>query len=181
MNSILRKVEDLGFNASAGHSRKFWGCTLVQNWIRERKRHSGRVPKKVNFMSDILAGPVLRNNHLRKRHDKQIVPAKSRGIWREKSKLKSNIKLRFIFVWRRQRHRSAHVYLCIRELQCTMLSKEIWAQIQWILWGGPKLDMRLTVTGSSANKRVSTSSCSWSRSVRNSASTRWNASDSFAT
>ena len=39
---------------------------------------------------------------------------------------------------------------------------------------------RLTATGCSANKRVSTSFCSWSRSVRNSALTRWNASDSVA-
>ena len=43
-----------------------------------------------------------------------------------------------------------------------------------------KTHMRLTATGASANKRVSTSFCSWSRSVRNSAITRWNASDSVA-
>ena len=48
----------------------------------------------------------------------------------------------------------------------------------WILWQGPKHHKRLTATGSSAIKRVSTSFCSWSRSVRNSAITRWNASDS---
>ena len=39
---------------------------------------------------------------------------------------------------------------------------------------------RLTATGDNANKRVSTSFCSWSRYVRNSAITRWNASDSIA-
>ena len=39
---------------------------------------------------------------------------------------------------------------------------------------------RLTAIGSSANKRVSTSFCPWSRSVRNSATTRWNASNSIA-
>ena len=32
--------------------------------------------KKVNLMSEILARPVLRNSHLRKPHDKQVVPAK---------------------------------------------------------------------------------------------------------
>ena len=37
--------------------------------------------------------------------------------------------------------------LWIRELQCTMLSKGNWAQIQWILWEGPKHHMRLTATG----------------------------------
>ena len=40
--------------------------------------------------------------------------------------------------------------------------------------------MRLTATVDSANKRESTSFCSWSRSVRNSAISRWNASDSIA-
>ena len=47
--------------------------------------------------------------------------------------------------------------LCLRELQCAVLSKENWAHIRWILWEGPKLHMRLTATGDSANKRVSTS------------------------
>ena len=60
-----------------------------------------------------------------------------------------------------------------------MLSKENWAQIQWILWEGPKSHMRLTATGCSANQRESTSFCSWLRSVRNSAITRWNACDSI--
>ena len=40
--------------------------------------------------------------------------------------------------------------------------------------------VRLTATGDSANQRVNTSFRSWSRSVRNSAITRWNASDSVA-
>ena len=39
-------------------------------------------------------------------------------------------------------------------------------------WEGPKPHKRLTATGDRANKRVSTSFCSWSRSVRNSAITR---------
>ena len=43
-----------------------------------------------------------------------------------------------------------------------------------------KLHVRLTATRSSANQRVSTSFCSWSRSVRNKAITRWNVSDSIA-
>ena len=70
--------------------------------------------------------------------------------------------------------------LWIWELQCTMLSKENGAQTQWILWQGPKHHKRLAAIGSSADERVSTSFCSWSRSVRNSAITRWNASNSIA-
>ena len=47
-------------------------------------------------------------------------------------KCKPNIKLRIILLWRCQRQKIA-CWLCNRELQCTMLSKEIWAPIQWIL------------------------------------------------
>ena len=52
--------------------------------------------KKVNLMSEILARPVLKNEHLWKPHDKKIVPAKQRGIWREKSK---SSKPRFSYVF----------------------------------------------------------------------------------
>ena len=82
MNSILRKAGELGLNASAGQTMKFSGCIWYENSIKKRAiwKH---YPKKVNLMSEILARPVLRNEHLRKPHDKQIVPAKQRGIWRE--------------------------------------------------------------------------------------------------
>ena len=45
MNSILRKVEELGLNASAGH-QKFLGCTWYETKIRERKGQSGGVIQK---------------------------------------------------------------------------------------------------------------------------------------
>ena len=44
----------------------------------------------------------------------------------------------------------------------------------------PKTHIRLTATECSANKRVSTGFCLWSRSLRDSAIARWNASDSVA-
>ena len=37
-------------------------------------------------MSELLARPVRRNNHLRKPHDKKSTPAKQHGFWREKIK-----------------------------------------------------------------------------------------------
>ena len=54
-------------NASAGHARKFSGRTWYEIQIRERKRATWRrYPKKVNLMSEILALPSLRKEHLRK-------------------------------------------------------------------------------------------------------------------
>ena len=153
MNSILRKVEELTLNASAGHT---WNSQNAPSttWIWERKKGNlEALSKKVNLMSQILAHPARRNNHLRKPHDKQIAPAKQRGIWRA-SRTLNHV---FFLLWRRLETQKIVCLLCIRELQCTMLSKENWAQIQWIFWEGPKLHMRLTATGDSANKRVSTS------------------------
>ena len=50
-----------------------------------------------------------------------------------------------------------------------------------MLWEGPKPHKRLTATRAvQINERVSTSFCSWFRSVRNSAITRWNNSSSIA-
>ena len=62
MNSIPRKVGESGLNASAGHTR-ILGCTWYTIEIRE-------LFKSVNLMGEILARLVLRNNHLRKPHDK---------------------------------------------------------------------------------------------------------------
>ena len=95
-------------------------------------------------------------------------------------KLNPNIKLRFIVLWRRQRHRSAYVY-CV--FGC--FNAQCWARKIELRYNGyfekvQKPHMRLTATRDSANKGVSTSFCPWSRSVRNSAITRWNASDSIA-
>ena len=88
-NSILQKAGELGLNASAGHD-EILRMHLVRNWIRERKKGNlEALSKKVNLMSEILARPVLRNEHLRKPHDKQIVTAKSRGIWRDKCTMRS--------------------------------------------------------------------------------------------
>ena len=85
MNSILRK-EPIG-----GTHQKILRMHLVQNWISGKKKGKlEALSKKVNLMSEILARPVLRNNHLRKPHEKQIVPAKQRGILREKMHMLSN-------------------------------------------------------------------------------------------
>ena len=43
---------------------------------RKQKVNLEQLSQKVNLMSEILARPVRRNNHLRKRHYKKIVTAK---------------------------------------------------------------------------------------------------------
>ena len=67
MNSILLKVEKLGLNPSVGHTRKLSGCTWYETEFGKEKGNL----EAVNLMSEILAGPVLRNNYLRKLHDKK--------------------------------------------------------------------------------------------------------------
>ena len=76
MSSIPLKVEEMGLNASAGHTRKFSGCTRYEIEFGKEKGNLEALSQKVNLVSEILARPVLTNNHLRKPHDKQIVPAK---------------------------------------------------------------------------------------------------------
>ena len=57
-----------------------WDWTLRRDTpenFQEGKKGNPEAPsKKATLMSKILARPVLRNNHLRKPHDKQVVPAK---------------------------------------------------------------------------------------------------------
>ena len=90
--------------------------------------------KKMNLMSEILARPVLRNEHLRKPHDKKLVPAKQRGIWLEKytsSKLK--IKLRFILLWRKRRQKHRRSYVC-----CGFGSFN--AHAEQVVWSSDQMD-----------------------------------------
>ena len=46
MNSILRKAEELGLNASAGHTMECSGCTWYETKIRERNWQSGGIIQK---------------------------------------------------------------------------------------------------------------------------------------
>ena len=97
---------------------------LVRNWIRERKRQSGGISQKGQPHERNPCEPVLRNNHLRKPHDKQIVSAKQRGIWREKYvSSRQKIKLRFYSFVKAPETQKIVCLIWIREHQCTMLSK----------------------------------------------------------
>ena len=54
---------------------KFPGCIWHETKFEKEKVNLEALSKKVNLMSEILARPVLRNEHLRKPHYKQVVPA----------------------------------------------------------------------------------------------------------
>ena len=51
----------------------------------KEKGHPETLPKKLKLMSEILARPSLRNEHLTKPQDKKNVTAKQHGIWQEKN------------------------------------------------------------------------------------------------
>ena len=72
----------IGIEHVGGRHQKFSGCTWYEAQIRQRKGPSRGV------------------------HDKQIVPAKQRGTWREYLQSQSRRQLRLIFLWRRQRQYS---------------------------------------------------------------------------
>ena len=62
--------------APAGHIMKFSGCTWYKIEFGKEKGNLEALSEKVDLMSEILARPVRRNNHVRKPPDKQNVPAK---------------------------------------------------------------------------------------------------------
>ena len=127
-----------------------------------------------------LSVQFLMNNHLRKPHNKQIVTSKvawklARKYASSKPKITS-----FFFFCEGARHTEDCICCGFGSFNAQHSAKENSAQTQWTLWDGPKTPCATYRDQDSANKLVSTSFCSWSRSVRNSAITRWNASDSVA-
>ena len=141
MNSIPRKAEELGLNASAGHTMKFLVCTWNKNWIRKKKRQSGGIIQKgepVTLVSEILARPVLRRNTWRNLTTSRLYQQNSVELGEKIYKLKAdNYVFSSFFVNAPETQKIVCLWR-IRELQCTMLSREICAQIQWILWECPK-------------------------------------------
>ena len=75
-NSIPRKVEELDWTLRRD-TPEILRMHLVRNSkFGKEKGNLEALSKKANLMSEILARLVLRNNHLKKPHDKQVVPAK---------------------------------------------------------------------------------------------------------
>ena len=83
MNSIPRKAGELGLIASAGHNIKFSGCIWYESKFGKRERQFGGIIQKGKPHERNPSAPGFEEQHLRKPHDKQIVTAKSLGIWRK--------------------------------------------------------------------------------------------------
>ena len=83
--SILRKAGQVRLNASARHTIKFSHALGTKFEFGKENGNVEEFSKKVNIMSEILAHPGLRNEHLRKPQDKKIVPAKQHGTWRKEN------------------------------------------------------------------------------------------------
>ena len=75
-NSVLRKAGELGLNASAGHTMKFSGCTRYKLKFGKEKGQSRGINQKGESHERNPCAPSFEEQHLRKRHNKQIVTAK---------------------------------------------------------------------------------------------------------
>ena len=131
-------------------------------------------------MSEILARPVWGTTTWGNVTTSRLYQQSSVEFGEKICKLKPKIKLRFILLWRRQRHRRSYVYCVFGSFNA-----QCWARRLELRYNGYFEKVQNTICdlprpGDSANKGVSTSVCSWSPSVRNSAITRWNASGSIA-
>ena len=84
---------------------------LVQNSIRESQMRSGGIiPKRWISWPEVFTRPVRRNNHWGNLTTSRLKHQSSVEFGEKLCKHKSNIKLRFILLWRRQRHRRSYVY-----------------------------------------------------------------------
>ena len=161
----------IGIERFCGTHQKILGVHLVQNWIRD-------YPKKVNLMSEILARPVLRRNTWGNLTTSRLYQQSSVEFGEKLCKLKAEDTY-VLFLGKAPKTQKIVCVSWIRSFnaQCWKRSCEF---IYNAYFEKVQKHKQLTATGGSANKRVSTSFCSLSRSVRNSAITRWNASDSIA-
>ena len=76
VSSILRKDEELGLNASAGHTRSSQDASGTKLKFGKEKGNLEAWSQKGEPHERNPSRPVLRNEHLRKPRDKQIVTAK---------------------------------------------------------------------------------------------------------
>ena len=136
---------------------------------KEAKGNLEALSKKVNFISEILARPVLRRNTWGNLTTSRLYQQSSEEFGEKICKLKAED--------------NYVLFSCegARDTEDRMFVMDSGASMHNGLSSDtPKPNKQLTAAGSSANKRVSTSFCSWSRSFRVSAITRWNASGSIA-
>ena len=130
--SILRKVEELRLNASTGHTMKYSGCTWHKIEYGKEKDNLEALSKKMNLMREILVRPVLRKTTRGNLTTSRLYQQSSVELGEKISKLKLKTTT-FNSPEKASETQQIECLLCIREHQCTMLSKVNCAQIQWIL------------------------------------------------
>ena len=178
MNSIPLRVEELGLGASAGNtwnSQDALGAKLNSGNKKAIWRHyPTRWTSRAKSLRARFWGTTTWGNLTTSRLYQQS--SVEFGETYESLKPKTAT---FYSLVKAPETQKIVCLLWIRELRCTMLSKGNLSSdtMNTLTWS--KTHERLTATRCSANKRVSTSFCPWSRSVRNSAITRWNVSDSI--
>ena len=122
----------IGIERFGGTHQKFSGCTWYKKSVR--KGQSGGIIQK---------GEPHERNPCALVFEEQPFEETSRQadctvVFGQKiCKLKLNIKLRFILC-EGARHRRSYVWYGFGSFDAQCWAKEIWAQIQWILWEGPK-------------------------------------------
>ena len=140
MNSILRKVEVLGLNASAGHTWNSQDAPSTKLNSGKKQAIWRHYPRRwTSWAKSLFArfgGTTTWGNLTTSR-----LYQKSSGEFGEKiCKLKSKITSCYSLEKApSQRHRNAYVSHRFGSFNAQCWANEIWAQIQWILWESPKL------------------------------------------
>ena len=133
------KLENWDWTLRRWHNWKIFRMHPGAKLNSGKKRQSGGIIQKGEpHERNPCALLIFRNKHPEETSRQAGCTSKVAWNLARKYASSSRRQLRFILLWRRQRHIKRVCLLWIRELQCTMLSKENWAQIQWILWQGPK-------------------------------------------
>ena len=164
MNSILRKVGELGLNASAGHTRNSWDASGTK-----LNGQSGGIIQKSEPHERYPCAPSSEEQPEETSRQADCV---SKVAWDLARKYASSSRtLNYVlFSCEGARDTEARMFV----VEQGELSSDTMDTLRRF-----ETHMRFTTTRDSANKRVSTSFRSWSRSVRNSAITRWNVRDSI--
>ena len=111
---------------------------LVQNWIRETKRAIWRnYPNMWTSWAKSLRAQFGGTTTWWNLNTRRLWQQSSVEFGEKICKFTPNITLRFIFLWRRRRHRSAYDYCIFRSVSAQCCARRIELRYNWILWGGP--------------------------------------------
>ena len=146
MNAILRKVEELGLNAS-GHIMKFSGCTWYKIEFGKEKSNLEALSKKGEPHERNPCAPSSEEQPPEETSRQADCTSKEAWNLARKYASSSRRQLRFILLWRRQRHRRSCA--CYR---FGSFNAQCWARRIELRYNGyfekvQKPHMRLAATG----------------------------------